>query len=484
MIATRSLRNAASRRQAAWLAFPIVVVGATVGLLPWLYGFAFVAGAAALIVALASPVLGLAALAVVIPLSPASGDAGRLPIAIPDAMGVVVLGAVTGFGLARRRFGLTLTRAFWPGIAFLGAVVVSAGFAPDLGLSAKEFLRWAEALGMLVVAASICQRIEHRRLVVAALLVALLAESALGWAQFLLRRGPDSFQIGSFLRAYGTFGQPNPFAGYLVMTAPIGIAIVLWAFVASRTEGTRSALFTPMVLLAAGASGVAVVALLMSLSRGALLGFAVAGVALMCLLTRRGVALVAAAIVAVSLLLVLDSSRLIPATVSQRIAQIWEYVGWFDASKVTPTPQNWAVVERMAHWQAAWNMYITHPVTGVGPGNYPVAYPSYRVNDFWLDPLGHAHNLYLNVMAELGFPGLVTYFVQWFAWLAVALAGFVRGRSAYDRALAAGVLASLLGVAVHNIFDNLTVHGLETEAGLLIGLCASIAREPRELART
>jgi O-antigen ligase len=100
----------------------------------------------------------------------------------------------------------------------------------------------------------------------------------------------------------------------------------------------------------------------------------------------------------------------------------------------------------------------------------------FRVNDFWTDPLGHAHNLYLNIMAESGFLGIVTYFGQWIAWIIVVCAGFRRSRSRFDRALAAGVLASLVGVALHNIFDNLSVHGLETETGLLVGLCGAIGR--------
>src|SRR5262249_44432245 len=126
--------------------------------------------------------------------------------------------------------------------------------------------------------------------------------------------------------------------------------------------------------------------------------------------------------------------------------------------------------------QAGWNMYFANPILGVGPGHYALAYPDYRVNDFWKDPLGHAHNLYLNVMAEDGFLGIVGYVAQWASWIAVVVAGYWRSRSNADRALAAGVMASLVGVAVHNLFDNLTVHGLGIETGLLIGLAASIGR--------
>ena len=123
---------------------------------------------------------------------------------------------------------MTVTKAFWPGVAFLVVLTLSASFAPALDVSAKELLRWSEVLGILVVTATYCQQPVDRRLVTFALFVGLVAESLLGWFQFLLRRGPDGFRIGSFLRAYGTFGQPNPFAGYLVMTLPIALATILW----------------------------------------------------------------------------------------------------------------------------------------------------------------------------------------------------------------------------------------------------------------
>jgi O-antigen ligase len=130
----------------------------------------------------------------------------------------------------------------------------------------------------------------------------------------------------------------------------------------------------------------------------------------------------------------------------------------------------------MAHWQAAWNMYQASPIVGIGPGGYVQAYPIFRVNDFWTDPLGHAHNIYLNILAESGFLGFLTYVGQLIAWVAVVGGGFRRSQTGFDRALAAGVLATLTGVAFHNLFDNLSVHGLETETGLLVGLCAAIGR--------
>jgi hypothetical protein len=81
-------------------------------------------------------------------------------------------------------------------------------------------------------------------------------------------------------------------------------------------------------------------------------------------------------------------------------------------------------------------------------------------------------------MAELGFLGITAYASELFAWVVVILAAYRRSRAALDRALCIGVLASLVGVAVHNVFDNLSVHGLGTEMGLLVGLCTAIGSGP------
>jgi putative inorganic carbon (HCO3(-)) transporter len=450
------------------------VLGLAVGALPTVYGAALVVGGAAALSTLVSPAIGLSALNLAIPFSPSGGSFARLPGTPTDALAILVLIAAGLAVLTRRQSTLTLTGAFWPGMAFILVVVLSASFAPDLATSAKELLRWVELLGLLVVTATFCQDRRRREGVLVGLFVAVTLEALLGWAQFFLRRGPPSFRIGPFLRAYGTFGQPNPFAGYFAMTLPVAIGVVLALYLARPARWARSWLFW-LGLAAVGTGGVA---LLMSLSRGALVGVLGGMLVLGWLRLRRGGTLVAAVVGAAVLVLGLQTLHVLPSAVDARLTQIWTYVGWFDVSQVTPTPQNWAIIERMAHWQAAWNMYVAHPFLGVGPGHYAEAYPDYRVNNFWLDPLGHAHNLYLNLMAELGFFGILAYVVQWVAWAAVILSAYRRSRTDGDRWLAAGVLASLVAVAVHNVFDNLTVHGLNAQTGILIGLAAALGRDP------
>ncbi|MEZ4640966.1 MAG: O-antigen ligase family protein [Caldilineaceae bacterium] len=48
-------------------------------------------------------------------------------------------------------------------------------------------------------------------------------------------------------------------------------------------------------------------------------------------------------------------------------------------------------------------MWESHPWVGVGPGNYAVVYPDVRLSLGRCT--GHAHNVYLNILAESGLLG-------------------------------------------------------------------------------
>jgi O-antigen ligase len=126
----------------------------------------------------------------------------------------------------------------------------------------------------------------------------------------------------------------------------------------------------------------------------------------------------------------------------------------------------------MAHWQAGWYMFLDHPWLGVGAGNYPDAYPAYAVGQ-WLEPLGHAHNYYLNMLAELGVVGgglLVLLLGLAFRELLGALLPSEAQSDTFWRAVLAGSIGGLIVFCVHNLFDSLFVHSVNVQVGVLLGL--------------
>ena len=396
-----------------------------------------------------------------------------------------------------------------PLLLFCGALAFSLLPAISLRDAAPEWLKWIETLILYLVAVDLLNEghaqkpnrqssVFHLRSsifnlqspiyvgLVAALIVAGTLQAAVGLYQFVTQSGPPAFQIlGRFLRAFGTFRQPNPYAGYLGMILPLALSLFWWAVGRLRVPerdssagGRRRDLLWAAII--GGMTAVIAAGAIASWSRGAWIGIG-AGVAVVTALRSRrafGLTLAAAALIA---LFFMVRGGVIGGALGGRLAQIGEYLGGFDVTTVEVNDDNFAVVERVAHWVAAQRMIERAPWFGVGVGNYPIVYPQVALSR-WADPLGHAHNIYLNTWAEAGLPGLLTYILLWLlaAWRAIRLARD-RQASAFERAVALGVLGVIVHLTIHNLFDNLFVQRLYLHMALLLALLspATAARARR-----
>jgi len=142
---------------------------------------------------------------------------------------------------------------------------------------------------------------------------------------------------------------------------------------------------------------------------------------------------------------------------------------------VEVTDANFAVVERAAHWLAAWRMFSEQPWIGVGTGQYAVVYRSVSVPR-WQDPLGHAHNYYLNILAEGGLVGLAAYLFAMGTAL-VTCWGAVRRATGWERGIAIGALGMVGHLLAHSVVDNLYVHEMYLVVGMVLGMVASLRRD-------
>ena len=125
---------------------------------------------------------------------------------------------------------------------------------------------------------------------------------------------------------------------------------------------------------------------------------------------------------------------------------------------------------RTAIWTRGRYILTDFPLTGVGMGMfwdivsriYPLGFEDGRV-------IHHAHNLFLQVGVDLGFPGLV-------AWLGIYLSAIWAGvrtirlakrdGPAWLEGLAAGLLTALVAAGVHGVFDSV-LWGMVRTAPLL-----------------
>jgi hypothetical protein len=514
-----------------WLALALVAIAGALIVLPLTSAVVVIGGALAVIALLRWHELALYALIFAVPF----GSWFPIPISVGNLTAVdLLVTLVIALWLARmivyeRGIAIELPPLSPAFAIFLFVALLSVTGALSLQHAAKEFTKWLEMFAVYVYVANNLDATKMRRALVAMFLAGLV-EAAIGVYQFWFRVGPEQFELfGRFMRAYGTFEQPNPYAGYLALIIPIALGIVVAVnrqpstvnrqpsivnrqpstvnrqpsivnrqpstvnrqpsivnrqpstvnrqqlTVSSKTESTslftvRCSLITDYWLLITGCLALAAMlaALLMSWSRGAWMGVAAALVITVVVQSRR--AFVVSLVIALVLvfIIMLSSLNIIPEAIAARFSGIGDYFGVFDVRGVKVDDANFAVVQRMAFWQTAWAMFSAHPLLGIGLGNYAVMYPAYAL-PFWGEPLGHAHNYYLNVAAEAGLAGLAAYAILWAAafwrgWRAV------RVSHGMWRSVAAGLLGTLVALSIHNGFDNLFVHGMAVQVGIGLGM--------------
>ncbi len=448
---------------ATWLL--LVAAAAILAVLPLAQGAMLLAALTFAVALLVEPVIGLYVLAVTIPLSPIL----RAPVG-PSSLSVtdLLLGATTMSWLLRQaalRAPLRPAPLLWLIAPLVLVLLYSTLPARSLEESLPEMIKWGEVVAVYFLGVQLLSP-RHRLPFVLLLVMVAAAESLVGLRQFVFRIGPDAFLLGSYLRAYGTFGQPNPFAGYLGLALPLALALGFWSLGAAfQAPGRRRAGLLLLAAYTLGAAAVIAAGIVASWSRGAWLGVAVATVVVLVLSSRSGRILVlAGAIIA------LLAYPVLPAAIHERLADFARYFGTWNARGVPVNDANFSVLERVAHWQVAWEMFADHPWLGIGVGNWDVLYPQYAFGQ-WTDPLGHAHNALFHFAAEAGLAGAIAYLWFWLGSLGAALRTIHRQSDA-TRAIAIGVFGLLIHLSVHNQFENLFVQGMPLLIALALALLA------------
>ena len=492
------------RMQRILLVMALLGLGVAIAWLPVATTVLLFAGTIFLILLLVKPILSLFVLIPIIPFSPLfSIPVGSVRVGL---MEIVLVAGIAAWLLQRstgQRDQGRPGRAFilvWPFLIFLGAVSLSWLNALSIGASLVETIKWVEmlALYLFVVALLPARSVKW---VVAVILITGMAQAALGLYQFVFKVGPAGFLLfeGRFLRAYGTFAQPNPYAGYLGLVLPLSLALVLWAvttgnihsidLLPARVRGFAQAkpgyLIAQITILALVSLplGLLLLGLFASQSRGGWLGFAASAAIVFTIFNKRTALLTMIAVLIGALVLLIGTFDLnvikfnaASDTITQRFVDALSIFTITDVASIEVTDANFAAVERLAHWQAAREMWRDHPWLGVGFGNYAVIYPAYAVGR-WLDPLGHAHNYLLNLGAETGLIGITTYLIFWI-FTFVVLWAIVCRSDGFDRAVAIGALGIMVHLQVHNFFDNLYVQGMYLHIALVLAL-VSVVYQPQ-----
>lgn len=412
------------------------------------------------LLALLRPVIGLYALALAIPLTPLLRlPAGAGTLSLSD---LLIAGVFLAWWMQMviRRERPRPAPHLWLILPFGLALLFSTLAASSLEQAIPELIKWAEVVVVYFLGAQLLTP-RHRLPFIAALLAAAGLESIIGLRQFFFRLGPEAYLLGGYLRAYGSFGQPNPYAGYLGLAFPLALALAFWAVAETRRDRRPFSLLR--IVFFAGIGALIAAGLVASWSRGAWLGALIAALAVLALASSGGRLALTAGVVAVLLLW-----PLFPPALSGRLTEIGAYFGVWNARGVPVNDANFSVLERVAHWQVAWEMLADHPWLGIGIGNWAVLYPRYAFAP-WSDPLGHAHNVLFHFAAEAGIAGALGFLWFWLGSLVAALRSAIHSRG-LDRAIAVGVFGLLVHLSIHNLFDNLFVQGIALFVALALAL--------------
>ncbi len=433
----------------------------------------FAAAMAALAFLLRVPEAGLGAALLTGPLAPLENELWRPPFNSAQILLGLALLAWGWRGLVRRDLRVPGWGWAWAYGLFLGCALLSLSWASSWEDGLPEWIKWAQIGFVVILVLTASPRIQ--RVLLGAALISGAIQAGIGiWQAFLRGTGPEHFQLPglSLYRAYGTFQQPNPFAGMMGLIAPVALGLAF----GSLRYPQRSIRETLLGLGAFSVGGLALLALIVSWSRGAWLGAAIAIGTLIVMLPARsrwGFAALTALILAGAFLWI---AGWIPVPIRDRLAGAMEELQVTDVRGVEVNEANFAIIERLAHWQAAVEMIRAHPWRGVGFGNYAAAYPAYALIR-WPNPLGHAHNIYLNMAAEMGFIGLLLYLLLWIV-IGIHTWRAWRGHTGWRRGLAAGLMAAWMHLHVHQFFDNLYVANLPLLIALYGAWVELLAREP------
>src|SRR5581483_1574888 len=213
-------------------------------------------------------------------------------------------------------------------------------------------------------------------------------------------------------RAYSVFAHPNTFGSFCA------VVVVMLLALATRSQGRR-------VAVTATLAATGLIGLLASGSRGAWIG-AAAGTAVVLVFSRVNV---------FRLVLVM-----LIVTMSVALASMIDVLPLFRAEQV----EEFIKQTRLELWGAAILMFLRSPIVGVGWMRFPDLMPSV-IN--WDYGEVHAHNMYLQFLAETGLVGFILFFVP---LIYLLIRNLRRSRTVTTALVASAGIVTLL---VHGLFE-------------------------------
>ncbi len=343
-----------------------------------------------------------------------------LPLSVHIATGFLMTGLAAWFGKMAVTRNFTIKRSPFDGLIAVFVLLAAASIfaSPDRYFS---FYNYYHLMGRYIAVYYLVVNHIHSIDQLKRLAWAIFASAAVvtfyGFYQYLhgvdisnLEWVDDSYFPELKIRVFSTLQNPNLLAGFLVM-----IMALACGFGCKAQNITGKLVFSAVFAVMA-------VCLALTYSRGA-------WVSLVCVLALCGV---------------LFNKKMLWLLLLVPIA-IWLTNGIFTERIISIfNPADTSSTLRIALWESTIMMITDRPLLGSGWGSYWLVYPQY---DFFIQnaetTIFHAHNMYLNIAAEIGIPGLLFFLAIIFGHIR---AGWTVLRTVEDPALAGLLLGLLLAL--------------------------------------
>lgn len=349
---------------------------------------------------------------------------------------VTLLPAVVAWLYNWRKKGevaLALPPLWQPGAVFLVCSFLSAFVSKDMAFS---FMNWAlqplmYALVYLLIYTTVSTEKEKEKALYAFLAGAVVTV-VYGFFQYANAADmavdmeaqswvdPERFPLLR-RRMYSTLENPNLFGAYLLMIISILTAFTL------RERAVKKRTVFAVILLSL------LLCLALTYSRGAWVSLAAIVLGLTLFYDKR-----------FGLLFLL-----VPVVLAFYHGQVVErFLSLFSG-------EDTSVDLRFALWESTMAMIEEHPLLGVGWGAYFLAYPDYN---FFIQEEGvlifHAHNMYLNMLAEVGIPGGMAFLLAFFAQGILCWRNYRHGNDSFTKSMGLGGVLMVMALSVISMGDH------------------------------
>lgn len=320
---------------------------------------------------------------------------------------------------------------FWPVLAFLGIASGQLIFGATIYpfLTRVALLKFS-ACALLFFLAVQCFRTRSDLRFVAWFLMGFgFCVAVLGIAQDYTSHNVIYWfrAVAEEANPFGPYVDCDHFAGFMELIVPIGMSLVV-------LRGLRR----EQIAFAGILTLVPIIALVLTASRGGIVGFLFEA-ALLAVLTRGGKARFQGIALATILLIALAA------------------MGWLGAGTVlnrieTSHVRDLSTDRRVTMLRGAWGIFLDHPLAGTGLGTLVAAYPRYetlydgRIVD-------HVHDDYAELLAETGITGALCGAVFLVMLFRASKSRLREEQSAFSRSVHVAGTVACAGLLVHSLVD-------------------------------